>query len=400
MTNNIESRYISTFILHALGDTIGFKNGDWEFNYNKQTTLDSILEFVSEFIELGGVNGIDLKNWMISDDTLYHIAMGISLLHFRGSNDEKFIRIVKDSLIMTYNRIEYENRYLNLKRYPGNTTNKYISKFTENDQDDARYFPYDSMSGGNGVAMRNLCIGLAFFEENMLDTLVDISITLGKLTHNSAYGYLGGLTSSYFVSLAIRNVQIDRWPFMLLNLIESELVKKYVNYSNSDELIDYVTYIRYWRKYVDTKFVDGKPIKVRIFSNLTFRTKYYFENFVKDSNFEVIGASGFCATIMAYDCLLDCDGKWEKVIFYAILNPGDSDTVGAITGGLFGAVYGFSDVPEKMLEHLEEKQMLEDLGKKMFKRFFLGEEVEIPQIEDPKPKIMKLMRTIKRLKKR
>ena len=27
-------------ILHALGDTIGFKNGDWEFNYHDLDKLE------------------------------------------------------------------------------------------------------------------------------------------------------------------------------------------------------------------------------------------------------------------------------------------------------------------------------------------------------------------------
>jgi ADP-ribosylglycohydrolase len=73
---------------------------------------------------------------------------------------------------------------------------------------------------------------------------------------------------------------------------------------------------------------------------------------------------------MAYDALLDCDGKWEKIIFYAILNPSDSSTVGAIAGGFYGAVYGFGDVPLTMLQNIEEGNNLIDLGKKMYKKFY------------------------------
>ena len=60
--------------------------------------------------------------------------------------------------------------------------------------------------------------------------------------------------------------------------------------------------------------------------------------------------------IMAYDALLDCNGNWEKLIVYAILHIGDSDTIGAVAGGLYGAVYGFGDVPENM--KLKDKILL------------------------------------------
>ena len=42
-----KEKYIYTMILHALGDTIGFKNGEWEFNFGKKNiTLDMTLELV------------------------------------------------------------------------------------------------------------------------------------------------------------------------------------------------------------------------------------------------------------------------------------------------------------------------------------------------------------------
>ena len=73
--------------------------------------------------------------------------------------------------------------------------------------------------------------------------------------------------------------------------------------------------------------------------------------------------------IMAYDALIDCDGLWEKLVFYSMLHPGDSDTVGAIAGGLYGIVYGFGDVPEKMMCCVEKKSLLIELGKSFYNMF-------------------------------
>ena len=81
-TINKETIYKATMILHALGDTIGFKNGDWEFNYqNLKFNPVVTLELIFEFISLGGVNGIDLKDWLVSDDTVLHMAIAKSLIN-------------------------------------------------------------------------------------------------------------------------------------------------------------------------------------------------------------------------------------------------------------------------------------------------------------------------------
>ena len=70
--------------------------------------------------------------------------------------------------------------------------------------------------------------------------------------------------------------------------------------------------------------------------------------------------------IMAYDALLDAKDSWEKLVYYSMLHVGDSDTVGAIAGGIFGAMYGFKNVPENMLEYIEKKEELIKLAEEIF----------------------------------
>jgi len=73
---------------------------------------------------------------------------------------------------------------------------------------------------------------------------------------------------------------------------------------------------------------------------------------------------------MAYDSLLDSDGKWEKLVIYAGLHLGDSDTVCAIAGFLFGLVYGMADVPKNNLAYLEYYDELIDLAKLIFQKYY------------------------------
>ena len=379
----MEERIYSVLILHALGDTIGFKNGDWEFNYDdmsKLEVLDYVNELIYEFIELGGVNGIDLKGWHVSDDTFLHLAIGRSMLKFKKKINEPFILDIKRNIQQEAIRMqnEKEGKYKaenneidsnNVNRYMGVTTQIEIMKFTK--KYDARFGKYDSFSGGNGAAMRSLVIGLCLHDEKNRELMSDLSVVSSQITHNNAIGYLAGFTAALFTALAITNVPIKKWVYILLDYLKSDTLKKYLSLDNLDQIHDHNMYIRYWQKYIDTKFDAKKePIRNRSYSNPMHRIRYFHDNFHKDDISYQIGGSGFLCMIMAYDAVLDCDGKWEKLIVYAILHSGDSDTIGAVAGGLYGAVYGMGDVPLHMLEHLERKKEIEKLARDIYKKYW------------------------------
>ena len=380
--NELLTKFKAVLILHALGDTLGFKNGDWEFNYHdvdKLLTLEYVNELIYEFFALGGVNGIDLKDWKVSDDTFFHIAIGKSLLHYKkkDSISTNLINITKENLTEEAERIWAEKKGLyidenqnkiEINRYIGNTTSNSISKFT--DEIDARDLPYDDDAGGNGAAMRSPVIGMCLWRENDRDNLIDYSVISSLITHNNAYGYLGGFNAALFTALAFENVPIKKWPYILIEYLKSDKLKSFLSIKNMDNIYDHMMYIRYWQKFIDTKFDNfGEPLKLKANTNPMHRIRYYNDNFHKDTSSIQIGSSGFLCMIMAYDALLDCDGYWEKLILYAILHSGDSDTIGAVAGALYGAVYGFGDVPPNMLKYIERKQELEKLALDLYKKF-------------------------------
>lgn len=361
------NRYIATVVLHALGDTIGFKNGDWEFNYFKEViTLDTTNELLYEFIDLGGINEINLEGWHVSDDTIIHMAIIKALLKSSKKFNERMIVNVKKELVAAYN-LMVDDEEKGLDRMPGVTTNKYIEKF--NTGYDGRNSPYDKKSGGNGAAMRCSCIGLAYYGEKNREKLYEVAIETSRVTHNSAIGYLGGLTTALFTAFAIEGIDIIKWPFNLIDILSSNDIKEYIS-DDQDEQNDYEKYINYWRKYIDTRFENEKPLKVRAHINLIFRSRYHYENFTRNTGSFLIGESGYSATIMAYDSLLDSNNVWEKIIIYSALHFGDSDTVAAIACSWYGALYGFGDVPEKNLKYLEFKDELFSLGKQLYEKYY------------------------------
>lgn len=369
---DIKEKFINTLVLHAVGDTIGFKNGEWEFNYGKSNiTLDMTLELVFDFIHLGGINGINLDGWLVSDDTIFHMAIAQALLI--SKNDvTNILTNIKNNFIYTYKHILKEKNI----RFIGNMTANAIKKFTDNI--DGRTLPYNQDAGGNGCAMRTHAIGLAFHGEKNRDMLIEISIQSSRMTHNSPIGYLGGFTSALFTALAIEKVKITDWINVLLKLLDSKKLRSYIRseYKHEEES-DYDDFVRHWSEYRDMRFDKDELITTKSHSNLLFRSKFHLEHFTKNTRGKIIGDSGFSSVIMAYDSLLDAKDIWEKLVFYAGLHWGDCDTVMAIAAGWFGALYGRADVPDSNIKYLEYKKTILEYGEKLFDRFYSNKEITI-----------------------
>jgi ADP-ribosylarginine hydrolase len=381
----VDEKYKAIMLLHALGDTIGFKNAEWEFNYfKKNADYRTTLEIVFEFISLGGISGIDLKDWIVSDDTIIHIAVAKSLLENElDKNDKDYKKTFKKNIIEALQEIredESKEKRENLKennikfRAVGIRTVESVEAWADKDSQKIGFIS----SGGNGVAMRSLCIGSFYHKEEDLDKLIKYSIETGKLTHPSPIGYLGGLTSAYFTHLALNKVDLHEWPSLLIKLVESEKILEYISSDSHDEIIGYRRFISLWKKYIDLRFKDGKPIFAKSHLNLLSRSKFFYDFTLNYDEFYAektkdeysaftVGGSGVTSMLMAYDALLDAKDSWEKLIYYGMLHNGDSDTVGAIAGGLYGAIYGLKNVPKHMLEHIEKKEELISLSEEIFK---------------------------------
>ena len=49
---------------------------------------------------------------------------------------------------------------------------------------------------------------------------------------------------------------------------------------------------------------------------------------------------------------------YKDAVLTAVNLGGDTDTIGAITGGLAGIIYGYKAIPQKWEEDLENKELL------------------------------------------
>lgn len=49
-----------------------------------------------------------------------------------------------------------------------------------------------------------------------------------------------------------------------------------------------------------------------------------------------------------------------------MLHGGDNDSTGTIAGAWFGALYGYKDIPANHKDYSEDKEKIENLGKKIY----------------------------------
>lgn len=316
---------------HSLGDTIGYKNADWEFNNGEiNAPPEYTNELIYQFISLGGVNDLDITNWLSSDDTILYLAT-MDVLTDKFENIDQFGEKIREAYLKAEPMI--------MSRHPGVTT---INSLETQKNIEWNKLPYNGRAIGNGSAMRSGCIGIFFPGEHNRKKLISLAVESSRITHNSTIAILGSVVAALFTAYALEKVPINRWPHKLLKLLKSDLIDQYMQKSRPNEYPMYqrdkILYTGQWQKYIDLFFNGLTPrTDKRFMQNAVLRYKYLADNFSKGC--DIPGSCGDDTLIMAYHALLQSDGTFEKIIVYSILHPGDSDTVGSIALGWFGAYY-------------------------------------------------------------
>jgi hypothetical protein len=90
----METKIEASIILGSYLDTIGFKNGEFEFNNNLKANTPCQASAISyiltyHYFILGGINKMSLLNLKASDDTLLLLSIGYAVL--KGGGELNYI---------------------------------------------------------------------------------------------------------------------------------------------------------------------------------------------------------------------------------------------------------------------------------------------------------------------
>lgn len=361
----------ASIMLGSYFDTLGFKNGNWEFNF--RTNTDSFQTYVKiwtdllhNYMILGGPSSINLKDWNSSDDTILILATAQAVIN--GGGEDNY----KKELVDMYDLL------LDEKRVSGIVTIDSIKLLKRGAT--IKTLPSESNMGGNGAAIRTGPIGLKWYKN--IEKVIEESICASRLTHNYYLGFLGGMVVALFTAWAMNGIPAWKWPEELIKLYNNKTIHKY--FPQNQNLEDLDEFIGYWKRYQETRisklkyknsldsFIYGSDraeYLMGYYPNAKIKSMVLSGQSLKKLNWDWnrLGGTGLDSCIYALDCLLmsmqtlnskliDLDNveySWDAFMTLVSIHPGDSDSTGAIGGTWFGALNGYGGFDKERTKQLE-----------------------------------------------
>jgi len=191
-------------------------------------------------------------------------------------------------------------------------------------------------SGGCGTAMRSMAYGL--FCAHSPDRAATWAAEHAVMTHNDPMAQAAAAAVAAGVSALMDNNGLDEQAHMKLTL-RTILAAAYHWDTNTGDMLQRATAL-----------VEADPFDVL--------NKWR-------------GWAGHEAVAASLWCFLQHPDDYEKAVLLAVNSPGDSDSLGAITGALVGAHVGLSGIPERWVKQVEDREGLEVLADRIIKRLGL-----------------------------
>lgn len=339
------SKFKGCLIGGAIGDSLGYPI---EF-YN-------IKQIINKYGE-NGITEYELSGGLarISDDTQMTlftadgILVGETRACMRGMAAEPEVYIYYSYLNWLNTQMnkkdEKRNNWLtkiaelNVQRAPGNTC---LSALKSGKMGTIKK-PLNKSKGCGGV-MRVAPIGL-FYEKAPLKNVGKIGASCNAITHGHP---LGNISSSVMAMLIHTIIYGDE------NYFEKPKER------SLEECVDFTIKTECAYKFDKNYMKFSKLMQKAI--------KLSKQNINDVEAIEELGGGWIAeeAIAIAIYCALKYSDNFEKAIVASVNHSGDSDSTGAITGNILGAYLGIEKIPDKFLEKLELRSLIEEVAEDLY----------------------------------
>ncbi|XP_039770897.1 protein ADP-ribosylarginine hydrolase-like protein 1 isoform X1 [Ornithorhynchus anatinus] len=345
-------KFKAAVLLGAVGDALGYRNASRE-----NSALGTKIR--EELKALGGLDKlvISADKWPVSDNTVLHMTTAEALTTDYWCLEDLYRELVK--------------RYVEIAeklpgRQPDPATAEGCSQLKPDNYLLAWHTPFNEKGSGFGAATKAMCIGMRYWKAERLETLIEVSIECGRMTHNHPTGFLGSLCTALFVSYAIQGKPLVQWGRdMMREMPKAEdYCKKTIRH-----MAEYQEHWFYfeakWQFYLEERGIADEKGSKAIFPD-NYDAEERDKTYRKWSSEGRGGRRGHDAPMIAYDALLGTGCDWPELCNRAMFHGGESGATGSIAGCLYGLLYGLNNVPKGLYQDLEHRERLENLGEALY----------------------------------
>jgi ADP-ribosylglycohydrolase len=326
---------------------------------NPNDNGEIMIEYFSYFLSKGGITNFEFEgNISVSSNGSVLVAFLdiINLIIKENKSDQLLYHFKK--ILKTIFSIEQNVAQIFTE---SGTTEKYILNMKESEQKNDNYVGPVNNNYNSDICVFVIPFGIYFY--NNLNKMIEFVVKITKIAHNNIISILSAIVSSYFITLAINKIPIEEWGEKVIELLKSKMVKKYIDFDENKNIMDYTTFMKYWVNYMEIRFSEKKVKKTKSDYNLIYRIKFY-KKYIFDTKEAILGKDNLNCLFIVYDTLLMCEDNFEKAIYYGLLIPGYVISVGGLLGALYGLVYGDKYIPEhlrKKMNNFGENENLKNL---------------------------------------
>ncbi|XP_071345039.1 inactive ADP-ribosyltransferase arh2 isoform X1 [Trachinotus anak] len=346
-------KFKAAMVLGAVGDALGYRKGRWE----GYTSGKKIQE---ELASLGGLGALKLDpdNWPLSDATLMHMTTAEALITDYWCLEDLYRELVR----------LYVEAMVSLQgRAPDPATVEGCVHLKPHNFLLAWHTPFNEKGSGFGAAAKAMCVGMRYWQPERLDNLVEVSIEIGRMTHNHPTGFLGSMTTALFASFAIQGKPLVAWGRELMKVIPraEEYCKKTIRHM-AEYQENWFYFEAKWQFYLEEREIDKEGQNKPLFAD-RYDAEETDKMYKRWSSEGRAGRRGHDAPMIAYDALLAAGSDWTELCKRAMFHGGESEATGLIAGCLYGLMHGLSQVPPGLCQDLDKRERLEELGEALYK---------------------------------